>query len=488
MAETRRFAGIASRAQLKAANNLGIILRPAHKSTFRKPDLELFDSYYERRQYDGLSPWNVNAQHDGTYVPIRDRKPSIIANFAKNLSSRLTSKLIGQGTFPLLKVEDDPDMEEFLRLIRQTSRLRAFLLEPTRRMINSGSVLVRFSIMGGQYKIQHFLSKWCFPEFDEGGNLIFVRVQYVFEDENDLDDKQRPKKKWFRLDLGQLADISYDNPEFTEDKNEPEFKVLETAAHELGFVQAEWFKTAEQPNSIDGPSMIEDVLGFIDEMNYSLSQSATAIQYNQDPQLTFSNIDEDEMAQIIRSSMKSWNLGREGEASFLEAGMAGVEAAGDFRDKLKVHLQDISRVIMLDPEKMVGHAQSGKAMEVLHGPMVELIEELRPMYEKHLQSLITKMALATLIQDRRGALVPIDIPPGFKPKSANITVVWPEIFPMTLDDLQKKVSIANSVSSANIISRETILKWIAKDFGIEDIEEEAAKVNAQPVINPFGGF
>jgi hypothetical protein len=32
------------------------------------------------------------------------------------------------------------------------------------------------------------------------------------------------------------------------------------------------------------------------------------------------------------------------------------------------------------------------------------------------------------------------------------------------------------------------MKWLAKDFGIEDIEEEKAKIAAQPVINPFGGF
>jgi len=31
-------------------------------------------------------------------------------------------------------------------------------------------------------------------------------------------------------------------------------------------------------------------------------------------------------------------------------------------------------------------------------------------------------------------------------------------------------------------------KWLAKDFGVEDIEEEVRKVNDQPVINPFGGF
>ena len=37
-------------------------------------------------------------------------------------------------------------------------------------------------------------------------------------------------------------------------------------------------------------------------------------------------------------------------------------------------------------------------------------------------------------------------------------------------------------------SRATLTRWLAKDFGVENIEEEVAKVGTQKVINPFGGF
>lgn len=490
MAETKRFLGLSSRAELRAANNLGTIMSSTKNQMkkLRKPELELFDAYYESRQYDSLAPWDTTNEADGSYVPVRKRKPRLQYSYAKVLCSRLASKLVGTRTFPSFNVELDPDTQEYLRLVIKTSGLKAKIVEPVRRALAAGSSLVRFSIVNGQWKIQHFLAKWCFPEFDNLGNLEFVKIQYVYDDENDRDQKNQPKKKWFRMDLGKFADTLYDNPEYKQDVDNPVFTPVATANHELGFVQGEWIKTSEVPNSADGYSVICDIMDFIDELNYSLSQSSTAIQYNQDPQLTIKGMDEDEMEKLIRSSMKAWNLGREGEAGFLEAGMSGVEAANEFRDKIRSNVQDITRVILLDPEKIVGSAQSAKAMEVLHGPMVELIEELRPQMEKHLTNLVLKMAMTNLIIDSRGGEAPIPIPPGYKPQSLDITVGWPEIFAPTMQDLQQKVSIAVSAASGNLISRETMTKWLAKEFNVENIEEELAKIAAQPVINPFGGF
>jgi hypothetical protein len=488
MAETRRFAGLVTRSELRAANNLGVVYAgSALKQKFRRPELDIFDAYYEGRAYVGLTPWDQSQFSDGQYIPVRQRCPRIQYEFAKVLAARLASKLVGSRTFPLLKVEEDPDTETYLQTIKQAARLKAHLVEPVRRMIVAGSSFVRFYVVEGQFKVQCYLSKWCYPEFDGAGNLESIRIQYVYEDESDRDSKGKPKKKWFKLELGKAKDIKYDNPEFNGD-TEPRFKVVETVDHDLGFVQGEWFKTSEKTNSIDGDSLIEPVLGFIDELNYSLSQSSTAVQYNQDPQLALTKMDEEDVDKLIRSSAKAWNLGKEGEASFIEAGMTGVEKAMELRDKVRMSIQDVTRIIMLDPEKIVGSAQSAKAMEVLHGPMVELIEELRPMLEKSITSLVLKMAAANIMIDDMGAPSPVQMPPGYKPVSMNVTVQWPEIFPMTMLDLQQKVAIVSSVTGANVISRETAMKWIAKDFGIENIEEELAKIAAQPVLNPFGGF
>lgn len=490
MAETRRFAGIAGRGMLRALNNLGTVYQNTSlgKQHFRKSILDLYDSYYESRQYSHLSPWEQGLDADNNYIPIRKRQPLVNYNMAKLFANTVASKLVGSKNFPKLFIEEDPETTELLRVILKASNLQSKLLEPTRRELVAGSVFVRFKIMGAQYEITHYLSKWCYPEYDDNGNLSRVIVKYVYEDETDLDEKKVPRKKWFKLELNQTSDILFDNPIYNESASEPDFKIVETVEHNLGFVQGEWFVTTENPQSVDGDSMLCDLLGLIDDYNYSMSQSSQAISYNQDPQLTLKNIDEDEVDGLVKSSTKAWNLGREGEAAFLEAGMNGVEVADKYRDKMKKAIMHLSRVMIVDEEKVTG-VMSGKALEIMHAPLVDMIEEIRPQFEKHLVALLTKMLVATLKLLEEGVeVLPIVIDGAYSPKSLEITVSWPPIFPQTMDDLQKKLSVASSASSASLISRETLTRWLAKDFGIENVEEELQKISAQPVINPFGGF
>jgi hypothetical protein len=346
---------------------------------------------------------------------------------------------------------------------------------------------VRFFLSGGQIKVEHYLSKYCYPEFNDQGDLESIAIKYVYEDKADKDANGNPKQKWFKMDLSTIDEVLYDNPEYKQDQ-EPVFTEVSRVEHGMGFVQGEWFRTMEQKNSPDGPALIDGSLQFIDEMNYSLSQSSQAIGYNQDPQLILRKMDEEELSTMIRSSTKAWNLGREGEAEFLESNLSGVERASEMRDKVRVALQDVCRVVLLDPEKVVGSAQSAKAMEVLHGPMVELINELRPMIEDRIKNLLTKMVVACLLANKMGMDIPINIPPGFVPQSLDLELSWPPVFQQTVQDLRDKVTMVLSATNASLISRETGTRFLAKDFNVEDIEAEIAKVAAQPVLNPFGAF
>lgn len=477
------------RTDKKVARNLGKIKIPMPEGSdkmFRNPKLEVLDAYYESRQYDHLLDWN-ECDNNGTYVPIHKRKPKIISNLPKVLSQRLTAKLVGEDVYPMMKVEDDPDTTEYLRMVQKSAKLKSRIVLPINHYLNAGSVFVRFYIDNGQYVIEHYLSKYCYPKLNPAGDLQEIKIRYTYEDKDDLDEQGKPKIKWYQLVLTPMVDILYDNPEFKPDE-EPVFQPVKTANHEIGFVQGEWMRTSEIPKSVDGYSINEDILSFSDCLNYSLSQSDTAVSYNQDPQLWFNNMDEEELNTLVKSATKSWNLGREGKAGFLESGLGGVETAAELRDKMKLGISDIARVILMDPEKMVANANSGKALEILHGPMVDLIKELRPMLGQSLQSLVLKLAIANLIMVKQGLPAPVSVPPGYQPKSLDISIAWPPVFAMTIEDLQKKVSVAQQATTAFIISEDTATRWVAKDFGVEDIDEEREKIAAQPVRNPFGGF
>lgn len=487
-----------SRASARARNNLGIIQLDVEDESklYRDKNLELLDSYYENRQYDHLPSWEESQDKNGEHLSIRKRKPRIKMAFAKTLSQRLASKLVGQSVFPKFLIADSPDDQEFLKAVIRESNLKFHILEPIRRMLNTGSSFLRFYIAGGTFKLEWYSSKYCYPEFQENGELESVAIKYVYTDTSEKDHNGNYKRKWYKLELTTLSEILYDNPEYKEDSDyEPEFKEVERIDHNLGFVQGEWLRAAPmsgENETPDGYGLVTDLMDFIDELCYSLSQSSQAVSYNQDPQLAITGIDQEEVGNLIRSVTKSWNLGRQGKAEFLESGLDGVSRAMELRDKVRLNIQDISRIVLLDPEKIVGSASSGKAMEILHGPLKDLVDELREPVEKILKNLVIKMAMACLIGQKQGIEIPIQIPPEYMPKSLDVEVKWPPIFQQTIEDLQKKVQVASQARTTGLVSPATALKFVAEDFGVEDMEAELQAINdaaaAAAALNPFGGF
>lgn len=483
----RRRNGMPTRSEKMRSLNEGVIAQASDvdEKIYRDPKLEKADSYYENRQYDQLLPWDHQAAAGGGAISIRKKKPRIRPKFARTFAGVVTSKLIGQSVFPNIKVEDSPDDQEYFRAILRESNLKGFLLEPIRQMVNTGEMFVRFYMAGGAFKKETYKAKNVWPTFDEAGELEQIEIKYVYADGTDLDDMNRPRKKWYRLILSKTVDVLFDNPIY-EPNQEPEFNEVSRAEHNFGFVQGEWFTTTGDQA---GYGMVTDLYEFIDELCYSLSQSSQAVAFNQDPQLVLKNMTEDEIDTLVRSSMKSWNLGMKGEAQFLETNMSGVQVAMDYRDKIRQNMVDIARVVLLDPEKIVGSAQSAKAMEVLHGPLKDLVDELRLAIEKPLKMLILKMGAANILGAEQGMEVPIPLPKGWSLQSLALELKWPPIFQQTLEDLLKKIQCASQASAANLISRRTGTKFLAEDFGIEDIEAEVEEVNTQVQINPFaGGF
>lgn len=483
------------RVGMRIQNNLGIIRYQDHMAqtkdgfVHRNRDLHKLDLYYENRQHDDKKPWDQSCD-SMDYVKVRERQPRIQLPFSKLLASRVVGKLIGQDTWPQFVVEEDPDTEAYLRWILKTSHLQTMLFEPLRRMTASGSVFVRFGIVDGAFSIKFELAKNCYPVLGPDGLLQSMTVAYVYDDKGDLDHNKKAKKKWYRADYGPEEDVLYQPAPYEPGQKLEEINwvVAEAVPHNLGFVQGEWFRTFVGSEGIDGASLIADILDFMDELDYNMSQSSQVIQYNQDPQLIIKGLTEDDLDTLVRSSQKAWNLGREGEASFLETGLQAVEVARDFRDRIRLSVQDIARIVLMDPEKMAAHAQSGKALEILHQPMVELIQELRPSLEMPLVSLVRKMAVVNLMMANNGVPSPVQMPLNYQPKDLMISLRWPAVFAKSIEDLQKKVSVATQASGAKLISRETLTRWLAPDFQIEDVEAELKRIAAEPSFNPFGTF
>lgn len=489
MKGNQRFSQLPTRLQMQAANTLGIIMKDAvgKGDLVRSQDLDLYDRYFANTQYDDLKDWDSSTARDGEYTPVRERKPRVIYNVAKVLVNKVTSKLFGSSTFPTFVVEEDPDDTQYFHVVQQACGFRRNLIEVGRHTLLNGSCFCRYYMVNGSVQMEWYRSKYCYPTFDALGELALLEVKYVFEDPNDKTADGKFRRKWFRLVLGTESDILYDNPEYRENAD-PVFKVVEQNDHKLGWVQGEWFRTSKHKHDPDGDSLIGDILSFIDELNYSLSQSSQAVAYNQDPQLAFNKMDEDELESLIRSSEKAWNLGREGEAKFVESDLKGVEMAEATRDHMRHRMLEVVRIVLQDPEKDVQNAQSGEALKQLNAPLVELIDDLRAVIEPSLKNLLTKIGMTIFEMDAQGFETTVQLDPKYKPKSFELSVNWPAVFPPTLQDIQLMATAAQTVAMANLISRESLTRWLAPVFNVDNIDEELQKISAQPILNPFGSF
>lgn len=480
-----------SRSEKRANNILGVIHVGEGSNKYRSQNLNDVQKYLEGTQYDHLMNWDV-AANDEDHIPMSSRKPKVIYPFAQVFADRLASKLAGGSTFPRLKIEDDPEAEFFMNMVVNGAFIKPKLLDAARDLAVYQSTFIRFRIIDGVVKLEKYNPNYCYPVFKPTGQLESVTIKYVFSDPSEIDPStKKAMQKWFKLELSENADILYDNPPYNaQQSDEPIFEVAERADHELGFVQGQWISNGESGHSPDGDKkpFVSSIRGFIDAINYNLSQTQQATSYGLEPQLTIKGLDEEEADTLIKSSTKSWLMGRDGEASFLEVTGSGLESAKETRDDFFKRVQDIARIVMLDPEKIAGNAQSGKAMEVMHAPFVELVNELRPWFEKGLIELLQKIISTLTILNAAGFETQFVMPPGWEPKSLDIKAMWPPIFELTTQDKQQIVALALQASSGNIISRNTAGKWMQSqgvDFGVEDWDQEEAKINSQQQFNSF---
>jgi hypothetical protein len=479
-----------SRLRRFAMNHLGVKMTDDMDGAkiFRSDYLDLLDRYFENSQYDDKQDWDAGAKYD-EYIPIRDRKPRIIYNLGKAIVNKVVAKMCGESTFPKFIIEGDDDDTAFLRTVCKAAKFRSKMLEPMRRMFISGAVFVRYYLVNGAIQIEHARSKYCYPVFDELGELEQIEIKYVYADWQDKDRNGKPKDKWYRLLMTKTDDTLFDNPEYKPGVK-PTFTIVSQATHGLGWVQGEWFSTSKDKFEFDGIGLYADILDFIDELNYSLSQTSQAVAASQEPQLAVKGMDEDEIGSLIKSSQKAWNLGRAGEAEYLSPDVAAIKEASDQRENMRNNALDVARIVLHDPENIKGQAQSGEALKQLYAPLIELIDELRTALEEPFTNLLIKIAMTALHCNAQGMETAIQTPPGYMPESLDITVQWPNIFPATLADTAVMANAANVFQQAGVVSRESLTRWVASNTAIIDnAEEELKKIETQePLPSPFGTF
>jgi len=462
----------------------------------------------------------------GWYVPHKLRKPSTRYDMAKMIVRRLTSMLFGQDHFPEIRCEGDPDAEDFARELCTAARLKVRMAEARDLGGATGTAVLSFGFVRGAPRVKvHNAKHVTVLEWADEEELRPARVLKAYSTPRAVFDPQTQRTK--RVDFWQVC--YWDAVREVRWRNIPAAVAARPDwmtwpdrslfVHDYGFCPVYWIQNRPCGAEFDGESDYEGQEDTLDEINRLLSATTKGTISNVDPTLVIKQDPAMNQGSVFKGSENA--IFSPGGAEYLELKGTAVQAAERQLEKLRGYVLDVAGVVMADPEKLAGAAQSARALEILYAPMLANCDILRGQYGEHgiKQILLDMLRVARKLEtapavedpetgelyqpkvilpprmerrdraegdegegddDGRGDgddVVAVERKPG---SSEQIVLNWRPYFAPTWADIQ---SATTAVGAANggkpTISQRTSVQVIAALVGVEDVDAELERIEEE---------
>lgn len=201
--------------------------------------------------------------YDAGRVPIKFRRPTAPYQLVKVIVDRFTGLLFSEKSHPILKIDGDPDTEDFAQAIIEEGGLWQAMMLARRFGGATGTAVVGFQFVGGQPLFEVHDPRWCRPKFVDRHRHVLgsieIRYQYPVEQ---VDEKGRIVEvpHWYRRVIDRSKDVVYESIPVKE-KTEPDWQVEVEVTHGLGFCPVVWIQNIPCTDDVDGDS---DCLGIYD--------------------------------------------------------------------------------------------------------------------------------------------------------------------------------------------------------------------------------
>lgn len=374
--------------------------------------LDVLDRFLHGAIYNHLPYPFYQETKDGTgdYIPLRDRRPSVIYNLPRVIVERSTSLVFGDKHWPKLYTSEQ-SATEFLQNIVDTTSLQATMLEAA-FWGSIGSVAIMFSIINDQFHYEIWNTKYCSPLFDNTRELKQILLRYPTYGYDlraigfTIDDDNLGKLHFFIKKVDTKTTTIY-SPILCEewDPDDPQLNISEEVAHNYGFIPGVWIRNFPISSGIDAEATFSQILHISVEIDYQLSQCGRGLKYNSDPQLMIKEPPAPPDNQLglfgpaaglmrVRSTSNALIVGSEGDAKLLEISGQGQKAVLEFVKEVRKYALEVARGSRKDPDKAYGNT-SGRAMEILDEDPIALAAVLRISYgERGLKPLVMKILRA----------------------------------------------------------------------------------------------
>lgn len=496
--------------------------------------MDTCEAYYRGKQDDAkMYDWDGRFQAYGSradikpgwYVPHRMRKPCTRYDMAKLIVRRLTSMVFGQDHFPEIRIEGDEDAEDYARTLCTESRLKVRMAEARNMGGAMGTAVLSFGFVGGRPRIKVHNPKhvkvlsWADQEELRPAAVLkaYSYPRWVFD---------TTAKKWKQVDYWcvdfwdqthqrRWKDIPPDVASKMDWQNAPH----DVFIHDYGFCPVYWIQNRPCSAEFDGEGDFEGLEETLDEMNRLLSATTTGTRANVDPTLVIKMDPSANTGQVMKGSQNA--IFSPGGAEYLELKGTAVQAAERQLERLRSYVLDVAGVVLAEPEKLSGAAQSARALEILYAPMLANCDILREQYGEHgIKAIVLDMMRVArryesspatpdpesrdLIQARvmlpprivrdeeTGAESTQERTPG---ESEQLVLNWRPYFAPTWTDVRNAASAMKEANGGKAtVSRRTSVQAISTLVGVEDVDaevrriEEESEADVKRAQKAFGGM
>jgi hypothetical protein len=289
--------------------------------------------------------------------------------------------------------------------------------------------------------------------------------------------------------------------------------------HGLGECPVVWIQNLPDSEDKDGESDYEGLCDMVDEINMLLSATTGGTRANVDPTLVIRMSPDRNDGTVQKGSGAA--IFSEGGAEYLEIKGQAVQASVTLLKELRLLALDVAQVVLADPDKLAGAAQSAQALRILYAPMLAKLDSLREQYGEvgvkrvllgllHGAKLITEapeqlnpetglMEKPTLLLGKRAVHEETEeetpdevlgVPRKVKKTetryeervpgtSEDITLNWNPYFAPTWPDIKAATEAAKLANGGlAVISQRTSLQAVQSLWGVNDVDAEMRELEA----------
>ena len=443
--------------------------------------LEVLRRVLDGTIYDVLPhPFHDERKAGGEYVPLRDRRPCVRYALCRTVVEDSVSLLFGEGRFPAIDCADEATRESLHDLLIEAGANRVMIDAATRGSVGSAAILLR--VLRGRIFLDVLDTQYLTPVWDPEApdRLVSVRERYkvrgraLREQGFDIREDELEADHWFAREWTSDDEtwflpmrVAADGPPAT-----PEIDADRSLRHALGFVPMVWIRNLPGGDGPDGWCTFRSAIDAQIEIDYQMSQAGRGLKYSSDPTLLIKEPAAPD-GEIIKGAGNALVVSEKGDARLLEIGGTASAAVLDYVRTLRELALESVHGNRSNADK-VSAAQSGRAMEMLHQPLIWLADRLRISYGQEGLLRLARMIVAAAqmysikVQGRSVRLS----------AAAPLSLRWADWFPPTGEDKQQAASTLATLRNAGLISRETAVKDRAPVYDVDHVAVELTRIAA----------